>query len=158
MNVRQRMQDWKIVFYISMCVCVVSHFSHVWLFATFQTVARQALLSMGFSRQEYWSGLHFLLQRTFPTQGSNARLLRFLHWQVASLPLYHWEALYGAVQCLSFVWNKQKSQFCCSLAGQLGSNLWVSENTSSFSSQSERGNIWILQFSLLHAQHIKKQK
>ena len=29
----------------------------VWLFATPWTVARQASLSMGFSRQEYWSGL-----------------------------------------------------------------------------------------------------
>ena len=34
-----------------------SHFSHVWLFATLWTVARQASLSLGFSRQEYWSGL-----------------------------------------------------------------------------------------------------
>ena len=31
--------------------------SHVQLFATLWTVARQAPLSMGFSRQEYWSGL-----------------------------------------------------------------------------------------------------
>ena len=30
---------------------------HVWLFATPWTVACQALLCMGFSRQEYWSGL-----------------------------------------------------------------------------------------------------
>ena len=30
---------------------------------------------MGFSRQEYWSGCHFLLQRIFPTQGSNLGLL-----------------------------------------------------------------------------------
>ena len=34
-----------------------SGFSHVWLFATLWTVAHQAPLSMGFSRQEYWSGL-----------------------------------------------------------------------------------------------------
>ena len=33
--------------------------SHVRLFATPQTVAHQAPLSMGFSRQEYWSGLPF---------------------------------------------------------------------------------------------------
>ena len=33
--------------------------SHVQLFATLRTVARQAPLSMGFSRQEYWSGLPF---------------------------------------------------------------------------------------------------
>ena len=31
--------------------------SHVWLFATPWTAAYQAPLSMGFSRQEYWSGL-----------------------------------------------------------------------------------------------------
>ena len=31
--------------------------SHVWLFVTQWTVARQASLFMGFSRQEYWSGL-----------------------------------------------------------------------------------------------------
>ena len=37
--------------------CVLSLFSHVGLFVTPWTVARQAPLSMGFSRQEYWSGL-----------------------------------------------------------------------------------------------------
>ena len=36
---------------------MLSHFSCVRLFATPWTVALQALLSMGFSRQEYWSGL-----------------------------------------------------------------------------------------------------
>ena len=33
--------------------------SHVQLFATPWTSARQAPLSMGFSKQEYWSGLPF---------------------------------------------------------------------------------------------------
>ena len=37
----------------------VKSLSHVQLFATAWTVARQAPLSMGFSRQEYWSGLPF---------------------------------------------------------------------------------------------------
>ena len=37
-------------------------------------VAYQAPLSMGFSRQEYWSGLLFLLQGIFLTQGSNPGL------------------------------------------------------------------------------------
>ena len=36
---------------------MLSCFSHVWLFATLRTVAHQAPLSIGFSRQEYWSGL-----------------------------------------------------------------------------------------------------
>ena len=44
-------------------------------------------LSMGFFRQEYCSGLLFLLQRIFLTQGANPRLLDLLHWQVVSLPL-----------------------------------------------------------------------
>ena len=38
-------------------VSVLSRFSRVQLLATLWTVARQAPLSMGFPRQEYWSGL-----------------------------------------------------------------------------------------------------
>ena len=38
-------------------VCMLCHFSCVWLFATLWTTARQAPLSVGFSRQEYWNGL-----------------------------------------------------------------------------------------------------
>ena len=39
-------------------ICMLSCFSHVWLFVTLWTVAHQAPLSMiRFSRQEYWSGL-----------------------------------------------------------------------------------------------------
>ena len=40
-----------------MHVCMPSHFSHVQLFAIHWTVARQAPLSSGFSRQNYWSRL-----------------------------------------------------------------------------------------------------
>ena len=38
-------------------VCMLSCFSRVQLFETLRTIAHQAPLSMGFSRQEYWSGL-----------------------------------------------------------------------------------------------------
>ena len=41
---------------VSMHACVLSHFSCVQLFATLWTISQQAPLSMGFSRQEYWSG------------------------------------------------------------------------------------------------------
>ena len=40
-----------------MHVCMLSNFSHVQLFAALWTAAHQAPLSMGFSRQEYWSGV-----------------------------------------------------------------------------------------------------
>ena len=40
-------------------LCVLRHFSHILLFASLWTVVRQAPLSVGFSRQEYRSGLPF---------------------------------------------------------------------------------------------------
>ena len=43
--------------------------SRVQLFATLWTVARQAPLSMGFSRQEYWSGLPFPSPGDLPNPG-----------------------------------------------------------------------------------------
>ena len=42
---------------IYMYVCMLSCFIHVQLFVMLWTVAHQAPLFMGFSRQEYWSGL-----------------------------------------------------------------------------------------------------
>ena len=65
------------------CVCV----SRVQRFVTPWTAACQAVLSMGFSRQEYWSGVLFHSPRIFPTQGSNQSLLHLLCWQAGSLPL-----------------------------------------------------------------------
>ena len=49
---------------------MLSHFSRVQLFLTPWTIPRQAPLSMGFSRQEYWSGLPCPPPGIFPTQGS----------------------------------------------------------------------------------------
>ena len=57
-----------------MNVCSVQ-FSHVQLYMTPWTVARQAPLSMEFSRQEYWSELPFHSPAIFPTQESNPGLL-----------------------------------------------------------------------------------
>ena len=48
---------------------MLSHFSHVQLFATLWIIAHQSPLSMGLSRQEYWSGLTALLQGIFLMQG-----------------------------------------------------------------------------------------
>ena len=72
---------------------MLNRLSRVQLFATPWTVARQAPLSMGFSRQEYWSVLPCPLSGDFQTQGLNPRLLHLLHWQAGSLPLSHWGSL-----------------------------------------------------------------
>ena len=53
---------------------MLSCFSRVQLFVTPWTIAHQGPPSMGFSRQAYWSGLLFLLQGIFPTQGRSASL------------------------------------------------------------------------------------
>ena len=91
-------------------VHVLSCSSPVWLSVKLWTVARQAPLFMGFSRQEYRSGWPSpaLLQGIFPTQGSNPALIprikdeaeereeekfcpacspRLLSWQAGSSPL-----------------------------------------------------------------------
>ena len=60
--------------------------SRVRLFATPWTVPYQAPPSMGFSRQEFWSGLPFPSSGIFPTQGSNPGLL---YLQADSLLLNH---------------------------------------------------------------------
>ena len=46
-----------------------SMLNHVWLCVTLWTVAHQAPLSMGFSRQEYWSGLPFPTPGDLPDPG-----------------------------------------------------------------------------------------
>ena len=66
------------------CCLHTKSFSCVWLFVMLWTVAHQAPLSMGFSRQEYWSGCHALLQGIFLTPRLNPHILL---WQVDSSPL-----------------------------------------------------------------------
>ena len=62
----QRFRIYKVLvhtlFHVVICVCYTQSLSHVWLFATPRTVARQAALSKGFSRQEYWSTGEVILQ------------------------------------------------------------------------------------------------
>ena len=65
--------------YFSMCACILSCFTCVQLFVSLWIVAHQAPLSMGFPRQEYWSGVHALLKGIFPTQRTNPHLLWLLH-------------------------------------------------------------------------------
>ena len=70
---------------VCVCVCVRVYVSPD-LTLQRHGLSCQAPLSMELSRQESWSGLPFLLQGIFSTQGSNPHLV---HWQVHSLPLRH---------------------------------------------------------------------
>ena len=62
---------------------------HVQLFVTLCTVARQAPMSKGLSKQEYWSGLPFPSLGNLPNPEIELSLLCFLHWSVDYLPLNH---------------------------------------------------------------------
>ena len=66
------------------CVCVCVHaklFQPCPTLCDLWTVAHQAPLSIGFSRQGYWSEL------SCPPPGIFPSLLHLLHWQTGSLPL-----------------------------------------------------------------------
>ena len=75
------------------CVCMLSHFSRVQFFATRWTVARQAPLSVGLSRQEYWNGLPFPPPGDLPDPGIKPASPRSSASQVDSLLLSHWGSL-----------------------------------------------------------------
>ena len=59
-------------------VWVLSRFSHVRLFATLWSAARQSPLSMGFSRQEYWTGLPRPPPGDLPDPGTELTSLKSL--------------------------------------------------------------------------------
>ena len=69
-----------------MCA-VLSHFSHVLIFATLWTVTRQAPLSMGFSRQGYWNGLPCPPPGDFPELG--VELVSLMSTALAGWFFYH---------------------------------------------------------------------
>ena len=73
--------------------------------ATPRTVAQQASLSMGFSRQEYWSGLPFRPPRDLPNPGTETP--ESSAWQASSLPLSH----QGSPQ-ISLYFPNSKSNMC----------------------------------------------
>ena len=65
---------------LSVCVCMLSS---VRLPVIPWTVAHQATLSVGFPRQEYWSGVPFPTTGDLPDPPIEPCLL---HWQADSLP------------------------------------------------------------------------
>ena len=75
--------------------CVPSHFSHVRLFVTLWTVAHQTPLSIGLSRQEYWSGLPCPPPGDLPNPGIEPKSLKSLALVGRFLPLVpHRKPLY----------------------------------------------------------------
>ena len=72
-----------------MHACVLNHFSRVRLFTTLWTTAHQVPLSLGFSRQEYWSVLPCPPPGDLPDPGIEPISLVSLALQAGSFPLSH---------------------------------------------------------------------
>ena len=94
---------------------MLSRFSCVWLFATPQTVAHQAPLSMAFSTQEYWKGLPGPPPGDLPnTQGLSLSLMCLLHcrwilhcWATGEGPWFK-----SRLQQMLCYWRSTYSSFC----------------------------------------------
>ena len=64
---------WAYILSVSGCSCCAMLHSRVQLFVTLWTATCQAPLSLGFSRQEYWSGLLFSSPGDLPDPGTEPR-------------------------------------------------------------------------------------
>ena len=80
----------------------VKSFSRVRLFVTPWTAVCQAPLSMGFSRQEYWSGFPVPSQWIFPIQGPN---LGLPHCRQILYQLSHQGSSLGSFLCPNLSWS-----------------------------------------------------
>ena len=86
---------------LSFYTCCCAMLSHVWLFATLWAVAHQAPLSLGFPRQEPWSGLPFPPPGDLshpgiggvPTQGTYTMLCKFQEY-CKVIQVYIYKQLY----------------------------------------------------------------
>ena len=98
-------------------LCVLSGHSRNQLFVTLWTVARLASLSMGFSRQEYWSGLPCLPLGELPNSGIELTSHSFPALWVDSLPLSQpWRPWYHGLVWYNFhffwEWFWEYNPFC----------------------------------------------
>ena len=109
--------------------CLISKWKFLicfWLFVTTWPVAGQALLSMEFSRPEYWSGLPFSSQGNLPNSGIEPGLLhcrRILYYQppgkaknirVGRLSFLQWifptqESTWGLLHCKQILYHCNSS-------------------------------------------------
>ena len=91
-------------------ILFVQLLSHVWLFATLWTVAHHTLLSMQFSRQEYWRGLPFPSPGNLPDPGIKPEPLASPAWA----DRFFTSAPPGKPHRIFYhkkIWLKQKSLF-----------------------------------------------
>ena len=91
----ERNKQWPSDFSLTPALCMLSRVSYVRLFESLWTTARQAPLSMGLPRQEYWSGL------PFPSPMHESEKWKWSH-SVVSNSATPWTAAYQAPPSMGF--------------------------------------------------------
>ena len=121
MKLKKQIILWKML--SQRCTCIPRCFSYAWLFGTLWTVAHQATLSMGFSRQEYWSGLFFPLPWDLSNQGLNLCLLGFLDCRriITTEPPVKPKSMADDCKCDKVIFQRQK----ISLKKESFYSIWV---------------------------------
>ena len=113
--------------------CMLSRFRHVWLCATPWTVPRQAPLSLGFSRREYWSGLPFSSPEDLPNPGIELASLISPELQASPLSLSTWETLVaGLIMKLTqdrLTGEKETLNSCTWQSHKMGPKTWPKQAT-----------------------------
>ena len=114
--------------------CMLSHFSHIWHFATLWTVAHQGLLSMGFSRQELkWVVMPSSRESSRPRDWTHISYVFCIGRQV----LYHCHYLQSPqnVHTAIFKMDNQQGQYSPGISIQCYVTAWMG---------GELGEEWIL--------------
>ena len=118
--------------------CVLSRSSCVWVFATPWAIALQAPLSMGFSRQEYWSGLPCPPPGDLPNPGiepgSSALQANSLPSEQPGKPMdyilhQYLGENYSSIQSLSHVWLFVTPWTAARQSSLSITNSWVCSNS-----------------------------
>ena len=129
---------------VCVCVCVLT-LSGVRLFATPCTVARQAPLSMGFSRQEHWSRLPLPPPGDLPHPGMELASLalagRYFTIEPPGKPRICIYSYVNDILCREYSWKDR----CDSLRGE---GIWVAEDPAGRETL-HRVDVWIWILKLL---------
>ena len=100
----------KLTFSLMTLLVVFQLLSHVWLFVAPWTVAHQAHLSMGFSRQKYWSvAISFCRGSSWPRDPTCVSCIGkqiLYHWATREAPFSYFPVFYNEL-----LWCKGKKTF-----------------------------------------------
>ena len=99
-----------------MCMYMLNH---VWLLVTPWTVAGQAPLSMGFSRQKYWSGLPFHPPGDLPDNSEKNGKVILISWPISLCTRQS-----GVKQMLGLIWWLSGKESTCQCR-RCGFDPWV---------------------------------